>query len=488
MNKTSRSLEAILFILILATGAALRLAALPGAPPGPSAEEATHTRDAVLVLEGERPIYFVGEGDSAREPLYSYATALMMLVAGKSYLAARLTSALFGLALLVIVYAWVRIATQNRWLALATMAGLAASFWGVMVSRLAMRAIAFPVLYMAAAVMLRRGIYVEEDVEDDFLPLRYRPKAERGRWYWFALAGTLLGASFYTYPTAHVMWLVFPAFFIFLSLTQPGVIRQAWPGLGLMLGIAAALGTPLAIYLARNPAATYLSAVPDLLEPLLAGNWTPLQLALRRGLGIITVRGDWMWLYNIPGRPLLGPVLSLLFYLGVSVAVLSLIFPYRPARRGRSTYNDTFRITSANAFMLLTLAMGLVPVILQGVNRSMIHALGIQPTLYYFPALAVLWLAEWARRQVGESGVTAWWVAYAGVLIVVLATTINGYFTRWVNAPPVQEIYPADVSEDLPIAPGAAGFAFYPLGLTICQQPTSRAEGQAKWHNGNQAS
>jgi hypothetical protein len=440
MNEQARRIETVLFVLILLVGAVLRLAALDTAPPGLAHDEAVHVASAAGVLEGRVPLYFTAGG--GQEPLYSYAVALVMLIVGDGAAAARLTAALFGIGLLVLTYAWVRLSTQNRWLALATMAGLAVSFWGVSTSRQALRSITLPVLYTAAAFTMRRGIRVEEDVEDDFVLSTYRPQAEVERWVWFVLAGVLLGVTFYTHPAARVMWAVFPAFFFFLSLTQPGVIRRVWPGLLIVLGVGAVVAAPLAVALIKSPETGGLTVrLSGQIDALRAGNVEPLHRTIRAGLGVLTISGDNLWLYNIPRRPLLGPVMSLLFYLGISIAVVSVVNPYRPARRGRRSYDDAFRISSTNAFMLLTLAAGLVPALITGARASSIRVIGMQPALYYFPALAAVWMADWADQQAGRNGRTALWTTFGLLMVVVGVLTARDYFGVWNNAPRVRDVY-----------------------------------------------
>ncbi len=448
MSGRDRRLEFSLFVLILLVGAILRLVALGSVPPGLTHDEADHGIDAVGVLEGHRPLYFtVGYG---REPLFDYATALVMLVVGRNSLAGRLTAALFGITLLVLVYVWTRLATQNRWLALATMAGLALSFWGVSTSRQALRSVTLPVLYMVAALAMRRGIVIEEDIEEGPLAPGYRPQAQISRMGWFVVAGAFLGLSIYTYLAARLMWLVFPTFFVFLSVTQPGVIRKAWPGLLVMLLVAAAVSAPLAIYLIQHPQVEVrVRQLSGPIAALLAGDMQPMQQNIRAGLGMITVRGDDLWLYNIPGKPLLGPVMGLFFYLGVSIALMSVLYPYRPAQRGHRSFDEAFRVSSANAFMLLTLIFGMIPALLTGVGASMTRVIGAQPALYYFPALAVVWLADWAQRQVGEQGATALWTAYGGLLTMVGALTIHSYFGIWANARDVRVAYHTTLVETL---------------------------------------
>ncbi len=443
MLDRSRRLEMALFVLILLIGVLLRFAALESIPPGLTHDEADHTHDAARVLQGDRPIYFtVGYG---REPLYDYVTAVVMLVAGQGFMASRLTAALFGIALLVLVYLWVRRATRNPWLALATMAGLAVSFWGVSTSRQALRSVTLPVMFMAAALAMRSGIRIAEDTETPA-----RPKVTMTHWSWFVLAGLFLGLSFYTYLAARIMWLIFPLFCIFLAITQRGAIRRIWPGLFLMLSLAALIAAPLASYLITHPAAeARIDQLSGPIDALFAGKAKPLLRNIQAGLAMITLRGDDLWLYNIPGKPLLGPVISILFYLGLGLAIFNVLFPSRPILRGHTPGDDSFRLSTASVFMLLTLAAGLTPALITGVGASNTRVIGMQPALYYFPALAVAWLADRARRHVGQEGARALWVSYGALILVLGGLTIRDYFSTWANARDVRVAYHTTLVEAL---------------------------------------
>jgi hypothetical protein len=449
MNATARQTEAIILALILLIGAGLRLAGLGQTPPGYNAEEMLHIQDAYQVLDSGPALTFSSPGQPLREPLFAHISALAMAISGRDPLVARGISAAAGTGLLLLVYLWVRVATQNRWLALATTAGLSVSFWGVMTSRLVYRAILFPVFFTSAAITMRRGIRVEEDIEDDFLPLRYRPRAYIEGWYWFVISGALLGITFYVHPIARIMWMVFPAFFIFLSIDQPRVLRRTWLGLAVMLCVATIIASPILFVLIKQPFSFFSDPFDMSLSSLCPSPVCDFQATIRARLGIIAVRGDALWAQNISHKPLLGPLMSLLFFLGISVAVMSLIFPYRPARRKRRSYDDTFRITSANVFMLLTLAAGMAPVILGGVNNSTVLAIGAQPALYYFPAVAIMWMIDWARRRIGEEGATALWVSYGITLLVIAALNIHLYFGAWAQAPPVKRAF-GTFSPELP--------------------------------------
>ena len=431
MKDLTHRIETVLFILILVVGVALRLAALPISSGELRPGEDEHLA-AVRQIE-QSGLQLTPEMDGVLfEPVYPALVAGMHFLVPDIEQAARLVSAVLGMLLLVLVYLWVRLATQNRWLALAAMAGLATSFWGLMLSRAIQRAIMLAVFYMTAASLMRQGFTVEEDIDDeDFLPFKYRPRAQIDGWFWFALAGVFLGLSLYTHPAARLMWLAFPAFFVIVALDQPGVIRRIWPGLGIMLVVAGLIAIPLIGYLAQHPDQLFIRQVTNLAALAQQGDVEPLRQRLRIALGIMTVRGDTLADFNLPGKPLLGPMMSLLFYIGVSIALTSLAYPYRPSRRGQRSFDESFRVTSANVFMLLTLVFGLGQVFLDGLAGSATSAVGLMPALYFFPALAIQWMADSALQYVGPNGPKALWTAYGAGLIVITGMTIHAAFNLW---------------------------------------------------------
>ena len=143
---------------------------------------------------------------------------------------------------------------------------------------------------------------------------------------------------------------------------------------------------------------------------------------------------------NIPGRPLLTPFMSVLFYGGLVLAVVSIF------RRGDTSAES---LSAADAFMLLTLAAGLVPALVTGVGASNTRVIGLQPALYYFPARAAVASAAWARQKVGENGPTAIWSAFSVLILAVMGTTIHQYFNVWANARDVRVAYHTTLVETL---------------------------------------
>ncbi|MBN1285308.1 MAG: glycosyltransferase family 39 protein [Anaerolineae bacterium] len=367
--------ELAALVAILLAAAWLRFHALDSTPPGFSHDEANHTHDAAGVLDGVRPIYFtIGYG---REPLYDYTTSLVMLAVGRRGYASRLTAAFCGLLLVPVTWAWARRAF-GAGAALLAAGLLAVDFWPVMAARQALRSIMLPGLLMAAVYWQQRA-----------LPAPYAgpglpspgggagvppPPGERG-----TKAGLLLGATFYTYLAARITWAIFPAALVYFALFRRDLLRRAWRPTVWMLLVAAAVSAPLFGWLLANPGAE--TRIGDLAYPIdqaQAGNWEPLLTNAGAALGVFTWAGDPLWMYNLPGRPMVAPLVGVLFVAGLGMAAVQAV-------RGRP----------APAFLLIWLAVGIAPSLVTGPGAAATRAVGLMPAPYI--------LAAWAFAAVGRS-------------------------------------------------------------------------------------
>lgn len=402
-------------LLLLLTAVGLRLFALTDFPPGLTHDEVAHGLTAQAILQGEHAFYFsIGHG---REPLYDYATALLMAAIGPTYLAPRLTAVYSSLLLIAAITAWSR-RTFGWQTAVYTAAGLALSFWPLMSARQSLRSIMLPLLFTLAVYFFWAG---------------HTPTNRR--WLPFALAGLFCGLSFYSYIPARVIWLLFPASAAYAWLIgrwQPTDLRPKQRDLWLMLAVAALIALPLFGYLAANPQAEI--RIRELSSPLTAvaqGDLMPLWHNLRSGLAIIAWQGDDFWRYNIPARPLLSPIMALLFAIGWLLTSKWAIWrPWQQPARAQAAF-----------LAMLWFLLGLSPSLITGAHLSSTQAIAMQPVLFLFPAIGLhqlgLQLGRWFGRQGHRLAL--------GLTLLLFTTTAvathHAYFSVWGTAPEVRVQY-----------------------------------------------
>jgi hypothetical protein len=421
-----------LIVLILLLAAFFRLHQLPGIPPGLTHDEADHLLDAWGVVNGIRPVYFtVGYG---REPLFDYSTAVLMRFLGPTYLAGRLTAVFYSLILLAGSYAWTRRVFGSR-TALLTAAGLAVSFWAVMIGRHNLRTITQPALFILALALWQMAVA--------------QGATSRRRYSLAAAAGLFLGLTFYTYFPARIIWLLLPAATLLTSfgkewkislLSSPFSLLPssfAFRPLLVTLLTAALVAAPLFIYLAQNRDVE--ERLTELSGPLTAVRQSDLQPLLqnsRDSLLLLTIRGDSQWRYNIPGRPFVDAPLIPFFYLGVLLCLTNLTGFGKPVR----------------FLLLLWLFLGWLPSLITGPELSATRLSGLQPVLYVFPALGLSWLWRFLEQSRPNGKAPKFFLRQNGrsLLIVGLIVVLYGatavisyrdYFHIWGQHPEVRVQY-----------------------------------------------
>ena len=428
-------------LLILLTAVFLRTYQLSSIPPGLTHDEADHGITAISVLDGARDVYFtIGYG---REPLFDYATAVLMSGLGTTYVVGRITAVIFSLIMIAGMTAWVHLAFDRN-TALLTAAGLAVGFWPVMAARQSLRSISLPALFALTVWLFWLGI---RRLEIGDLRSRDRRLATlisnlQSPISIFIIAGCLLGLTFYTYIPSRGMWVLFPLVLVYLFLVRRDLFRKSWRGLLLMLLVAGIVALPLLLYLRANP--TVEVRIAELSAPLTAvatGDFSGLWQNVLGGLKIISIVGDTAWRYNIPERPLLPPIMSLLFWLGV---IIALWFVLKPIIKRKP---DDVLLGTASFLALCWLALGLGPVLITGPFLSTTQAMGMQPVLYLFPALTI---GVVGRLEIGDwrldSRVWFWGGAIA-LFVGTMVMTYRDYFVVWANEPEVRVQYESTMAE-----------------------------------------
>lgn len=405
-TKTLRWWATIVVLLILAFGT--RVWHLSSAPPGLTHDEASNGHDSAAILEGEHRIYFaVGYG---HEPLYNYSVALTTLLLDQSIFALRITTVAWALAQCLITTALAR-RWWGRQAAVVVLAAYCASFWALMLSRVGLRAPALPALLAGSVLAYDRAI---------------DPRPGQRSWIWYTLSGLLLGASLYTYMASRAMPLLYVVFLISLGITDRAALRRVWAGTLALLAVALLVSAPLLLHLRANPELEQrIGQLGAAITALGQGQWQPIWTNIRDSLPMLFTSADPQWLYNIPGRPGLEPLLAILFLIGVGRALVDL-------RDRRSLLSLTW------------IAGGLAPALLAPVQYNLLHAIAAMPVVMLTVAAGTTSISGWLAARLDHH---CRWLrtAVAAIAIVALAATVTGtahaYFVTWTENRDVHVAY-----------------------------------------------
>lgn len=294
-------------LIILMIGVFLRLHQLATLPPDLGFDPAYYGIDALEILDGARPVYFAT--NFGREPLFSYLVAALFITVGVRAFAIHLTSAFIAILTLPAVYFLARelfYREEQEFLrkhgATLAMAFVAVSFWHLAWSRYSVRVILTPLLFALVLGFLMRGL---------------RTGSRKDIW----LSGAGLGVGLYTYQLAQpLIILVFAAVFFFYVNQKKRPIAQERKTFLIALMIGMAIAAPLFFYSQNNPGAFNRRLDDIVVVSTDEGIQDQLGLLFERGVAVAKVyfvEGDYDPLINVPGRPLLSPLLGVFFVLGI---------------------------------------------------------------------------------------------------------------------------------------------------------------------------
>ncbi len=197
---------------IVALAAVLRLVGLDRVPPALSADEASNAYDGYCLLETQQdrwgepwPVVLRAFGDADYRPaLMAYLNVPCQAILGSAAVvtAARLPSALFGVATVLALYLFARRVFGERVGLLAALL-LALCPWHVVMSRLAHESGLTPLFPVLLVLLLERGGVPFDGTNSG-----------RMRWPWMVAAGACAGLSLYTYASAK---LFMPALLIVIA-------------------------------------------------------------------------------------------------------------------------------------------------------------------------------------------------------------------------------------------------------------------------------
>ena len=416
-----------LVVLILLLAASFRLYGINnGSPPGLEHDEVANWLIDRTILDGQHAIYFAEA--YGHEAGFHYLQALSIALLGDHALALRLPASFAGLLLIAIQYALTRRLFGNM-VALLSTAFLSVLFWPVFYSRLGLRAILLPLLSGFSLYFWWQAWSMEGRGQDNgklgrLFSARHVPPALLQ----FGLAGVFAGLTLYTYMAARSVPIFFVLFVLYLAVFHWPQFKRKWRGILLFGFLMAVIAAPLLIFLQSNPNAEFrITEIDAPLRALLAGDLRPVAENSLKIAGMFGFSGDPLWRQNIAGRPVYGPLLALLFYLGLLLA----LWRWRDERY---------------AYLLLWLGVSATPSLVTVDAPSSIRMINGLLVVTVFPALFIHIIPTFSTKNRRLSTGAAYLLALL-VFVSHIWWTANGVFHIWSQNDEVQFVWQAALTD-----------------------------------------
>lgn len=389
----------ILLISLLA--AFLRFYRLAIIPPGLWYDEAIYALDAKMVLAEGPQIFFTTEAHP-REPLFIHIVALFFLLFSPTPETLRAVSAFIGLITVPLLYYFVLRLTRNFPLALLSAFFLATLRWHLHFSRLGFRTI------LVAPVMLLLFTYL-------LLALTQNNPRQK-RWA-FLLSGIFLALGAYTYLAFRLVPLIVLLVLLYAVIKKIISLKECLRGGLILLASALIVFSPLLVDYIQRPFHFY--GRTDEVSLFDKGASYALKSISQNFLSVMLMfsfRGDHVAKHNIPLQPVLDPLSSIIFYLGIAVAI----------------YNALKKSDIFSASVLLWFFTLLFASILSFGAPNLLRTLGATPVVALLLSSGLIVFYSWLRRFMPEK------IALILVMLMLFffaGTQAKQYFIDWYRLP-----------------------------------------------------
>lgn len=404
MTKNSR-LSFALAVLILLLAAALRLYRLDLLPLGLNEQEIIDIRLAENARQGDVQLFYEVNGQG-RDLLYPVALAAVSSITGPGSIGYHALSAWISIITVALVYALAK-RLYGDTAGLAAMSLMSYTLFAGILARLALRETLLPAL--VAAVLLAVALA---------FPVYWRLRSATTKTSAFAALALLLGGGLYLHPAGlmvTLMVLVYVAYILFVRRTRT---PQMMSYLGFSLLVAAIIATPYIISTIRLPE---LSGVTRLLNGF-SESPQPVFERVVAGFTGLFWRGDSSAVFNVPGRPLIDPISTVLILVGIVVSL-------------RSWRKPRYALT-------LIAALLLVPIPLLAPESPL--------QIAYAAVLPVLALLFGLGAAVTVRQIRPRWLARVALTALVMFNfvwTFTDLFSTWPQNPEVRAAYQSELAE-----------------------------------------
>ncbi|MBN2043819.1 MAG: glycosyltransferase family 39 protein [Anaerolineales bacterium] len=378
-------------------------------PNGFWSDEAINALTGISALENhELKVFF--DVYFGRESLFIYLVGISTKIFGNHFWAARLPSVISGALSILGIYLFAK-ELYDREIGLLAAVLLAGSFWHLVFSRIAFRAILVPTFISFSLFFLLRGIRTSK-IQN------------------YIIGGVVFGLGFYSYISFRIMpvillgWLPFCIYVIVQSKQDR---NKNLFGLGSYLLVTILVSFPLGMYFLDHPDMFWsrMDSVADIRsEYLIPSIFRNLFLSLK----MFTSVGDLNPRHNIPGRPVFSIPEAIIFWAGFIFLFLMIFLSLRGKKFGDAGKN----------LLVVALWIGnLLPAVFSSETPHFLRTLGAVVPTYIIFAVGVKYLGisikniikKYPHHQIIVSALIV------GGLMILTGKNLDAYFYRYANQP-----------------------------------------------------
>lgn len=403
-------------------------------PPGLHPDELINTRLSEQLRQGDVAVIY-DDVEPAREGLYYAVLAASTTATGRGLMLWRLPSVWLAMLSLSVATLLAR-RLYGRRVALMALGLMAVSFWAVWMGRTVQHVALMPLATCFVLYTFARAFTSPHKTESSL---------------WFTVGGLALGLSLYVHATAWTLLALFLVYVVYRAAVNRPEIRRHRANIWYALLLTLTIDVPLIIYTVRYPGTREL--LPLARQP---GLIAEIPERLLSALSALVLQGDMLPAQNLPGRPVLGPVVGALFVLGIGVAL---------ARWRRAPYG----------LALLWLLIGLLPAAFHSRRADFEFMAVILPVVFAFPALGLRAVVQVARERLRgrprQAGVALVGAIVAALIVANAIWTYRDYFLIWPAREDVRLAYQSEIgalAHYLDTSPD-------PTPVSVCSLPVDTA-------------
>lgn len=410
-QSTGQDIRSSVVLLTLAAitllGLAVRLLWPMRIPNGLSPESADIALFATRVLEG-MSYQAYGVADDGMATLFGYLCAGFFKLFGVGPVQLRWVSVLIGTATIPVFYLLCRRFLRPD-VTLAMTAAFAFSRWHVHFSRMEFDVILIPL----AEVMLFYFLLLGWERQTSRKAGRRERKAFGYRHGPFLLAGFFFSIGLNSYTAFRLVPLILLALLGYLLLCRRDHLLAARHGLGWFVLSAAFFSGPLLFYIAHHFDFFMVhSQTASVFTHLPSEQWaSAIGRAFLKCMGMFSFSGDLRPNNNLPGAPILDPLISIFFWTGF-------LYSLRHPWRGRNFFFLTW------FFITLAASVFTNPVEVPSIRRT----IGLAPLVFIFAGQGLQAILSFISARSRIKLTSQRWLM---VLIVLFTSTYNFHFYFW---------------------------------------------------------